>query len=295
MPQVCWRIAPLTILCNTVTLRLSQPCSPRAIRAFTLIELLVVIAVIALLVGLLLPALKGARDTARKTVCLANQRSILTALPMYADDSRRNIPRECGSGHFTIPAVPLDSTPALATNERMDISWPFNLRPYLDQRASTEDKTGGLDDQFAGAPYYHDPARVPDAHNVHYVDNGLRFASRGVLASGTKSPGPLDLVRLPDRTIFLTCFTDDAEHLRSNAWFNSTTSTLYVSQFYDLWSLTNVTGPDPGSIIDVSRAQRTSTGRHAGATNAGWFDGHATTIKPAALLDLANWDDGDYR
>ncbi len=274
--------------------RLPQPCSPR--RGFTLIELLVVIAVIALLVGLLLPALKGARETARKTVCLTNQRSILSVLALYADDSKRYIPRECGSGHFTIPAVPLDSTPTPAANERLDISWPFNLRPYLDQRASTEDKTGGLDDdQFAKAPYYHDPARAIDAHNVHYVDNGLKFASRGVLASGTKPPGPLDLVQLPDRTIYLTCFTDDSDHLRSNAWFSASSSTLYISQFYDLWSLTNVTGSTSGAILDVSRAQRTSNGRHAGSTNAGWFDGHATTVKPSALLDLANWDDGDYR
>jgi prepilin-type N-terminal cleavage/methylation domain-containing protein/prepilin-type processing-associated H-X9-DG protein len=264
--------------------------------AFTLIELLVVIAVIAILIGLLLPALRGARDTSRATVCLTNQRSILSVLALYADDSKRYIPRECGSGHFTIPAVPLDSTPALAANERMDISWPFNLRPYLDQRASTDDKTGGMDDdQFARAPYYHDPARLPDAHNVHYVDNGLRFASRGVLAAGTKPPGPLDLVQLPDRAIYLTCFTDDADHVRSNAWFNATSSTLYVAQFYDLWSVTNLTGDPTGSILDVSRAQRTSTGRHAGATNAGWFDGHATTVKPSAMLDVANWDDGDYR
>jgi prepilin-type N-terminal cleavage/methylation domain-containing protein/prepilin-type processing-associated H-X9-DG protein len=262
---------------------------------FTLIELLVVIAVIAVLIGMLLPALRGARDTARATVCLTNLRSILSVLALYADDSKRYIPRECGSGHYTIPAVPLDSTPAPAANERMDISWAFNLRPYLDERASTLDKTGGMDDdQFRLAPYYHDPARTPDAHNVHYVDNGLRFTSRGVLA-GTKPPGPLDLVRLPDRTIYLTCFTDDADRVRSNAWFNATSSTLYVSQFYDLWNLTNVTGTGEGAITDVSRAQRTSTGRHAGGTNAGWFDGHATTVKPAAMLDLANWDDGDYR
>ena len=267
-----------------------------AASAFTLIELLVVVAVIAVLIGLLLPALRSARDTARTTACLTNQRSIISVLAMYADDSKRVIPRECGSGHYTVPAVPLDSMPALNASEQMDISWPFNLRPYLDQRASTEDKTGGMgDDQFALAGYYHDPARLPDAHNVHYVDNGLRFASPGVLATTTKSPGPMDLVQLPATTIYLTCFTDDQDHLRSNAWFNSTSSTLYVSQFYDLWNLTNVTGTPDGSITDVSRAQRTSSGRHVGATNAAWFDGHATTVKPSAMLDLANWDDRDYR
>lgn len=264
--------------------------------AFTLIELLVVIAVIALLIGLLLPALRGAREAGRAAVCLSNQRSIISVLALYADDAKRFIPRECGSGHYAIPAAPLDSVPALNVAERLDISWPFNLRPYLDERASTDDKFGGLDDdRFARAPYYHDPARPKDAHNVHYANNGLRFAAPGVLAAGTKSPSPMDLVALPSSTIYLTCFTDDTGGLRSNVWFNTTSSTLYISQFYDMWSLTNLEGVPDGQPIDPSRAQRLATKRHGGSTNAAWFDGHATSVKPEAITNLANWDDRDYR
>ncbi len=60
----------------------------RAVRAFTLIELLTVIAVVALLVGLLAPALAAARGSARTTVCLANLRSIAALTRSYADDHK---------------------------------------------------------------------------------------------------------------------------------------------------------------------------------------------------------------
>jgi prepilin-type N-terminal cleavage/methylation domain-containing protein/prepilin-type processing-associated H-X9-DG protein len=61
-------------------------------RAFTLIELLVVISIIALLVGLLLPVLRNARDSARSGVCLSYTRQIGIAIQMYAQDSDDYLP-----------------------------------------------------------------------------------------------------------------------------------------------------------------------------------------------------------
>lgn len=61
-------------------------------RGFTLMELLITLGIIALLIAVLLPAVSLARDSAKVSLCLANQRQLGLAVAMYANEHKREIP-----------------------------------------------------------------------------------------------------------------------------------------------------------------------------------------------------------
>jgi prepilin-type N-terminal cleavage/methylation domain-containing protein len=111
--------------------------------AFTLIELLVVIAIIAILAALLLPALAGAKERAKRAACVNNVRQFLLAIHMYANDSDQRLPSGASDSH-TPNGVLDDSIPILSGTTRTQMiqyagSYKMLGCPSLGAPFNTED------------------------------------------------------------------------------------------------------------------------------------------------------------
>lgn len=97
--------------------------SRRRIAGFTLVEVLVVIAIIGALVAMLVPAVQGARETARRNACLSNVRQLSVAMQAF-DTNNRSLP-----GWRNRIVFPITAT----TSGTWFPSWPVMLLPHVER------------------------------------------------------------------------------------------------------------------------------------------------------------------
>lgn len=235
-------------------------------KAFTLIELLVVISIIAILIGILLPALGAARRAARDMQCLSNLRQIGIGVYGFSLENESELPISYFDG-------------AGASAEQTD--WAVQIAAYMDGSGIDDYGSGGQDQPSPGIQC---PAALIDGGRLHYGGNlmMLPFLINGAYAGGL-SPYRIDFMDRPSELLLVA----DGGQVDTTAYGQ------YVGDAYAaLDRLDNYGANDPGDYYDSSASDNNDP-IDPGAN----FDGNITPGNGDlrwrhASNDIANGSDG---
>jgi prepilin-type N-terminal cleavage/methylation domain-containing protein/prepilin-type processing-associated H-X9-DG protein len=227
-------------------------------KGFTLIELLVVIAIIALLLSIVLPSLKKAKEYARTIICRSNMKQIGIAGHLYAQDNENFVPR---GGVYDV--------------------WFIEFLPYI---GAEYNQTNYKNLKILKCQSYPESEQT-----VTYVVNAWTFANAADM-TGTQVNGPkkLDIFKSRYSKVYLA----DSEGGPWRPIIDDRTDPDI--ERFDVWKVShlpdsNVEG-NAGDTNALENGRRVGQKRHRDGSNYLFFDWHVDYV-PTKDMNINYWRD----